>query len=497
MCGIAGSFRGQVADLEVCLQRMAHRGPDGQDIQSYCGNSLAHARLAIVDVDGGHQPMSSADDSRWLVCNGEIYNHPYLRAQHPDYPFKTHSDSEDILALYQRYGTQMVNHLQGMFAFALLDDAGMLLGRDPLGIKPLYYGLKDDRVLYFASEIKALQGIADTIHEFPPGHWFSPQDGFVRYYDLNTKIEAFTLSELPSPTLTDIRETLREVVHSHLMSDVPLGVFLSGGLDSSIIAALVCEELPNVHSFAVGMEGSPDLDAARQVARFLGTQHHEHIYTEQEMRDVLSDVIYYLESFDPALVRSAVANYFLAKLASQHVTVILSGEGADELFSGYSYLRRFETASALQQELVGITTGLHNRNLQRLDRMTMAHSIEGRVPFLDTRFVERAFNVPIEQKLSSDGIEKRILRQAFADLLPEKIVWRSKQKFAEGAGSAGVFEQIAEYEINDAQFVIEAARIQRNDSHAIRSKEELYYYNLFRRFYDASVVPLVGFSRSL
>jgi len=282
------------------------------------------------------------------------------------------------------------------------------------------------------------------------------------------------------------------------MSDVPLGVFLSGGLDSSIIAALVAAELPQVHSFSVGMAGSRDLEYAREVARHLGTIHHEELYTTQDMLDVLPEVIYYLESFDPALVRSAVANYFLARLARRYVIVVLSGEGADELFSGYSYLKPFGASPALERELVDITAELHNRNLQRLDRMTMAHGLEGRVPFLDRRFVEFSFSVPIEHKLyGGETVEKWALRKAFEDMLPSAVVWRAKEKFAEGAGSARIFERLANAEISDEQFRRETGDTFEETGHLIYSKEELYYYRIFRRYFNASTVPLVGFSRSL
>jgi asparagine synthase (glutamine-hydrolysing) len=371
----------------------------------------------------------------------------------------------------------------------------VLLVRDPLGIKPLYYGHAGG-TLYFASEIKALQEVVDDVREFPAGYAYSSKRGFWRSYDL----EAVARCAEPDHRISaaHVRAQLEASVHSHLMSDVPLGVFLSGGLDSSIIAALVARELPNVHSFSVGMADSRDLAFARDVARHIGTTHHEAIYTEQMMIDALPEVIYYLESFDPALVRSAVANYFLARLARQYVTVVLSGEGADELYSGYSYLKRFETPEALERELVEITSELHNRNLQRLDRMTMAHGLEGRVPFLDRRFVEFSLTVPIDLKLyGAEQVEKWVLRKAFEDLLPAEVVWRPKEKFAEGAGSAHVFARRAEQEISDEHYAAEARRAEEETGHKLRSKEELYYYRIFRRFFKASVVPLVGFSRSL
>jgi asparagine synthase (glutamine-hydrolysing) len=497
MCGIAGAYGENHKVAQSVLAYVRHRGPDGEAVIHLDKGFLGHTRLAIVDVQGGNQPLADVSASRWLVCNGEIYNHPGLRRQYSDYAFQTESDSEDILAVYARHGGETPHQLEGMYAFAIASEDELVLARDPLGIKPLYYG-EDDTGFYFASEIKALQDIVPNVKEFPPGYWYSTKQGFAQYYDIETVVQELssTTSSLIAPA--DVRKRIQTSVHTHLMADVPLGVFLSGGLDSSIIAAIVAQEMSKIHSFSVGMKGSPDLANAREVARYLDTHHHEYIYTTQEMVEILPTVIYYLESFDPALVRSAVANYFLARLASRYVKVILSGEGADELYSGYRYLKRFETRERLEQELLQITAELHNRNLQRLDRMTMAHGVEGRVPFLDRQFVEFSFQVPIEQKLSGPhAIEKWILRKAFEDMLPESVVWRTKQKFAEGAGSAHIFAQIAASEISDEGFRQEQIHVFEMTGHFINSKEELYYYRIFRRFFNAEAVPLVGFSRSL
>jgi asparagine synthase (glutamine-hydrolysing) len=497
MCGIVGAYGAQPQRLEIALDRLAHRGPDGRAAIYIPNGVLGHARLAIIDVEGGRQPIADSSNTRWLVCNGEIYNHAALRADYPEYHFKTKSDSEVILPLYQWYGSEAVSLLDGMFAFAILDEQGVFLARDRLGKKPLYYGWADD-TFFFASEIKALQGIVDSILEFPPGHWFRTDTGFVPYYDVVAVCNEVATRRVRPPTMTDIRISLGAAVRKRLMTDVPLGVFLSGGLDSSIIAALVCQDLHAVHSFAVGMAGSADLHYARLAALFLGTQHHEYVYTVDEMVAALPEVIYYLESFDPALVRSAVPNYFLARLASQHVKVVLSGEGADELYSGYEYLKPLGIGEQLQVELVTITSQLYNRNLQRLDRMTMAHGLEGRVPFLDPAFVELSFAVPLDLKCGeTQGIEKWILRKAFEDLLPPEIVWRAKQKFSTGAGSAHVFEGLAEDEISQGEFVRETHQVLEETGYQIQSKEELYYYRVFRTFFDASITALVGHSRSL
>ena len=381
-----------------------------------------------------------------------------------------------------------------MFAFALLDGSDLFLARDPLGIKPLYLGWMND-TLFFASEIKALQDSVEQVYEFPPGYCYSSRAGFIQYYSVSKVAAQDQVDILDSSALYD---QLKDSVESHLMADVDVGIFLSGGLDSSIVGVLAREGFPTLQSFAVGMEDSADLQYARYAARFLGTRHQEYIYTRQEMIDALRAVIYHLESFDSALVRSAIPNYFLAKLAGERVKVVLSGEGADELFSGYAYLKQFQSHTALHQELTRITAELHNRNLQRLDRITMAHGLEGRVPFLDRAFIELAFSVPIKYKLyGTNNVEKWILRKAFEDYLPAEVVWRSKEKFSRGAGSAHIFEQIADHEISAAQFTLEQQEIFEETGHLIHSKEELYYYRIFREFFKASVTQLVGFSRSL
>lgn len=493
MCGIAGIYGDSLQNLEPMLDIMAHRGPDGRNLARCDGGILAHTRLAIVDVTGGHQPLSSADEHRLMVCNGEIYNHKELRARYTDYPFKTQSDNEVILALYTQHGPEAINYLDGMFALALIDDEdGLLLARDPLGIKPLYYGWQNG-TLHFASEIKGLQEQVDSIHEFPPGHWYTSAEGFVRYYDVSAVADKAQRDDANTPPSTStIRETLRRAVRKRLMSDVPLGVFLSGGLDSSIVAAVANEDIPGVHSFVVGVEGGDDPHYARRVADFLGTQHHEYIFTVDEMIEVLPDVIYHLESFDPPLVRSAIPNFFLTRLAGEYVTVVLSGEGADELFSGYHYLKAINE-NALHEELVEITSALHNCNLQRLDRMTMAHSLEGRVPFLDVDFVELSFAVPLDQKIhGAQNIEKWALRKAGEGLLPDEVVWRTKEKFSKGAGSAQVLEQVAETEIDDRVFADETQQVFEDTGYRLRSKEELYYYRIFRQFFKPGVTALVG-----
>ncbi|QPC82625.1 asparagine synthase B [Phototrophicus methaneseepsis] len=499
MCGIIGAYGRSLSNFafEDELALMHHRGPDGAECESQQAFAFGHARLAIVDVEHGQQPFTSPDGQTWLVCNGEIYNHEALRQQYPDYPFATDSDSEVILALYQEHGSAVVDYLDGMFAFAIYDQQrdSLLLARDPIGIKPLYYGWRAD-TLFFASEIKALQHLVDDIEELPPGHTYSSEDGFSQYYDLQAmlpSIDGYTGPEsAPITDLDQIRETLQQAVRKRLMSDVPLGVYLSGGLDSTIVAALVAQELPEVHSFAVGVPESTDLVHAREAARALGTTHHECIYTLDDMLAALPQVIYYLESFDPLLVRSAIPNYFLAELTRQYVTVVLTGEGADELFAGYHYLKEIDSASQLQTELVALTGSLYNCNLQRCDRMTMAHSVEGRVPFLDTDVIALSFRLPTDYKIhGTQQVEKWALRKAFEGLVPDSVLWRRKEQFSKGSGSSSLLEAYAEEHISDADYAAERVRIAEEDGYDITSKEMLLYYREFDKVFNDRAKKLV------
>lgn len=488
MCGIAGIHGQSEASVEPLLDTLLHRGPDGRDVVTLDGGEFGHVRLAIVDVDSGKQPMSSADGSTWLVCNGEIYNHEALRAECPDYPFASASDSEVILALYARYGTAAAAKLDGMFAFALSDGDKLFMARDAMGIKPLYYGWQGD-ALYFASEIKTLAHIVDEVKVFPPGHYYHSDTGFVPFLRVADAINEGI--HRPDPSFDDIRDALRQAVNKRLMSDVPLGVFLSGGLDSSIISTLVTHERPGVHSFFVGVDdgSSEDQRYARLMADFLGTQHHEYLYNKTDVVAALPEVIYHLESFDPDLVRSAIPNFFLAKLAKQYVTVVLTGEGADELFSGYHYLKRLPQ-DELQAELVRITANLAEYNLLRLDRMAMAHGLEGRVPFLDIEFLRVASAVPMSQK-TVDGVEKWALRKAFEGWLPDAVLWRRKLQFSQGAGSADVLHEVAERDISDGEYADARARILAETGRDMRTKEELYTYRVFREVFPAHVTQIV------
>ncbi len=480
MCGIAvicGEKNPEL--LHMMMHRMKHRGPDGTGTFLTDDVSLGHIRLSILDPAGGAQPMCTEWSGICISFNGEVYNFRELRrVLERRAPFRTSSDTEVVLRLYEEMGPDCVHELDGMFAFAIYDNGELFVARDRLGIKPLYYGWTSRGKLAFASEVKGLLGCSG-IKEFPPGHLFTTREGITPYYLIPSRqAPALGMDE----AVTQLRAHLRQAVRKRLVADVPVGVFLSGGLDSSIIAALMKESLDELHSFAVGVDDSPDVLAAREVAAFLGTIHHEYVYSPEEMLEVLPDVIYYLESFDMPLVRSAIPNYFVARLARHTVKVILTGEGSDELFSGYRYLQDYQDPALLDEELRQITAALHNTNLQRADRMSMAHSIEARVPFLDRDMIEFAFALPPDIKQSREArMEKWLLRKAFEHDLPDRLVWRPKQKFSEGTGSADIMRFAAEASVSSNDFAHEAeeAPVQ------IRTKEELLYYRLYKRHYGS------------
>jgi asparagine synthase (glutamine-hydrolysing) len=499
MCGIAGTHHGvSQSKVNKMVKQLKHRGPDGDGLIPTGTATLGHTRLAIVDVAGGQQPMQ--DGEAWIAFNGEIYNFMELRQNDlKGQKFKTRSDTETVLRLYQLFGPDSVLRLDGMFAFAIAWQGEVFLARDPLGIKPLYYGEKDGGFC-FASEVKALALVTDDIHEFPAGYWYHSQKGWNQFYAVENSLH----EEIPGVSNEReahqaIRASVQEAVLKRLMSDVPLGVSLSGGLDSSIISLIASQEAPGLHSFVVGVEGGEDIEASRMVASELGTKHHEYFYREQDMLDVSAQVVYYLESFDPALVRSAIPNYFLARMASDHVKVILTGEGADELYAGYAYLHRYDAPDALQRELVYITEALHNTNLQRGDRMSMAHGLEARVPFLDIDSVSLALSLSPEWKLQRNGrLAKDLLRRAFEGMLPDEITFRPKMKFSKGAGSSDILATHADENISDRDFRQERKRLQQEWGYSLENKEALLYYKMLREHYqDEWIMPNMGRSRSL
>lgn len=475
MCGIAVIFRDRNPDLlKKMLSKIKHRGPDEEGMWFSDDISMGHTRLSIIDISSGKQPMLTPDKKKVIVFNGEIYNFKEIQNNLKNkYSFTTNSDTEVILHLYEEKGYDCLNDLNGMFAFVIYDNGKIFAARDRIGIKPLYIAKHNDKII-FASELKCLW-FADEINEFPPGSFYTSENGFQTYYKLPYPRDIhFDIDTI----ITNIQNLLDKAVQIRLISDVPVGVFLSGGLDSSIVAAIMKKYLPELHSFTVGVEGSEDIISARKVANYLGTIHHEYIYTETEMLQYLPDVIYHLELYDAPLVRSAVPNYFVSRLAKGIVKVLLSGEGADEIFCGYEYLKKINTDDELKSESYRITNSLQNTNLQRTDRITMSHSIEARVPFLDFKVIDFVFSISSSIKNPNfKNTEKWILRKAFENYLPSEIIWRKKQKFSEGAGSINILKAFAEKEIKDNEYLAYSK------DKKIRSKEEYFYYKIFENHF--------------
>jgi len=429
--------------LRRALRRLGHRGPDGEGVHRVPdGALLGHRRLAIIDPAGGRQPLVAPDETA-LVANGMIYNDREVRARLASEPYATGSDSESILHLLRRGGPDAVAELDGMFAFVHADGDRLVAARDPLGIKPLYrFGV--GAAEGFASEVKAFDGVADWVEELPPGHVYDSLDGLRPWYTLPRP----QTPDTPAPeAVAEVGAALEAAVLKRLRSDVPLGCLLSGGLDSSLIAALARRHVDVLHTFAIGLEGSGDLAAAREVAEHLGTVHHELVITEEDVRAAMPDVLWHLESADVDLVRSAVGTWFAMRLAAQHVTVVLTGEGADELFAGYEYHASYDDPEQLQAELHRSLGAMHDVNLQRVDRMSMAHGLEARVPYLDKDLVSVAMRTPpaLKQADPASGrpCEKWVLRAVAEGLLPESVVWRRKAQFDQGTGLADLMPGLA------------------------------------------------------
>ncbi len=492
MCGIAAKY-GLVdpAAGERMLERLAHRGPDDTGSVTVSDSAwLGHTRLSIVDVEGGKQPLVSEEPEVWLVGNGEIYNHEDVRQTLDGQIFSTRSDNEVALHLIAERGPEAIDELSGMYAFlAAGTDGQFVAARDPVGIKPLYWARRD-RDIRFASEMRAFDPAwLPLVEVFPPGHYWTPDTGLVRF---ERAVPASSLKRYPGPDspdapipedmLRETREVIVTAVDRQMMGDVPVGVFLSGGLDSSLVAAIAADYLrargQRLQTFAVGTEHSSDLLAARAAAEHLDCDHREHVYTADEALSILPEVVRSIESFDPSLVRSAVPNYLLAELAAEHVKVVLTGEGADEIFAGYGYYHRdFPEEGDLHDELVRTIEGLHNLNLQRADRVTMAHSLEARVPFLDREVIAFGLHLPAGWKVSGpDRPEKRLLRQAFDGWLPEELLWRKKEQFGTGSGAQDVLTEAVEAKISDSEFEAERGQL----DPPIRSKEELAYYRILK-----------------
>lgn len=500
MCGIAGCYGSNDEEtINKMLDALGHRGPNDRGIHTFENVVLGHTRLSIVDVATGRQPIIGETPQQVVISNGEIYNFRKLRLKlQPEYAFKTKSDAEVILHLFRQKGPECVKDLDGMFAFAVMDDDKFMLARDPIGIKPLYYGYKND-ALYFTSELGAmsLAGL-DEVHEFPAGHYYTPEEGFVQYYKV-PQIQDHLMTNIDK-TAGVIRDTFIKCVKKRLLADpeVPVGSFCSGGLDSSLVAAIAADEIPNLHTFVVGMEDangdlSDDVKAARIASKHIGSTHHEYIFTEQEYYDALPYVIQKLETYDPSLVRCAVPCYFTCKAAAEFCTVVLTGEGADEVFTGYHYMKHFPV-DKLNMEARRCIKNLHNINLQRADRMGMNFSLELRVPFLDVAMVDLGMKIPPSLKIRDHNgarIEKWILRKAFEDThyLPDEILWRYKVQYTQGAGCEDLGERVAN-QMSDDEF--EQIKTEHPKA-VINSKEAAYYFKIFRQFHPQdSILGSIG-----
>jgi asparagine synthase (glutamine-hydrolysing) len=474
------------------MGRIAHRGPDDDGLVEVAGNTLGHRRLSIVDVEGGKQPLVTPDRSLYLVGNGEVYNHEEILQTLKDRKMTTRSDNEVALRLVAERGPDALGELLGMYAFLIAGDDGTLIAaRDPVGIKPLYWARRDGEVL-FASEMRAFdEEWQPLVESFPPGHYWTPDGGLARFgraVPAEDELEPFDGpsepgAPIPRAILDEVRDRLIRTVGRQMMGDVPVGVFLSGGLDSSLVAAIAArwyeERGQRLKTFAVGLEDSPDLLAARAVAEHLGTEHHESVYAAEDALRILPEVVRTIESFDPSLVRSAVPNFILAEFTARHVKVVLTGEGADEIFAGYEYLEGFETEVDLHAELVRTIEGLHDLNLQRADRVTMAHGLEARVPFLELDMISLGLSLPAGWKLAAeDQSEKRLLRQAFDGWLPNDFLWRKKAQFGDGSGAASVLQDRMTESVTEQEFEAERHGV----DPPLRTREEVAYYRIFSEY---------------
>jgi asparagine synthase (glutamine-hydrolysing) len=534
MCGIVSIFNIQEQTPELrqkalrMSQKIRHRGPDWSGI--YCGGSaiLAHERLSIVDPESGKQPLFSPDKKEVLAVNGEIYNHQEIRKLYPDYAFQTGSDCEVILALYRDWKKNgkipsevpaLIEQLSGIFAFALYDaeDDCFLIARDPIGVIPLYIGYDADNKVYVASELKALEGQCDSYEPFLPGHYVyserkksNGKPAMQKYYSRKwmtetpiSKQKAETKAEKvfkEKSTVEDIREALTDAVKRQLMSDVPYGVLLSGGLDSSVISAIAEKYSehrvenngetkawwPRLHSFAVGLKGAPDLAKARLVAEHIGTVHHEINYTIQEGLDAIRDVIYFIETYDVTTVRASTPMYLLARvIKSMGIKMVLSGEGADEIFGGYLYFHKAPNADEFHKETVRKLSKLYMYDCLRANKSLSAWGVEGRVPFLDKEFLDVAMNIDPELKMCpGETIEKKVVREAFSDMLPAEVAWRQKEQFSDGVGYSWIdtLKQITASAVSDEQMAHATERFPINPP---QNKEEYFYRSIFAEHFPS------------
>lgn len=508
MCGIVGIFniRDGVGALRAKALKMSakirHRGPDWSGV--YAGKSaiLAHERLSIVDPESGRQPLFSPDAKQILAVNGEIYNHQSIRKRYAGkYEFGTQSDCEVILPLYREKGVDFLEDISGIFAFALYDEEkdDFLIARDPIGVIPLYIGHDTDGKVYVASELKALEGFCETYEPFLPGHYYLGSEGkMVRWYKRDW-MNYDAVKDNPA-SVEVVREGLMDAVKRQLMCDVPYGVLLSGGLDSSVISAIAEKYSamriesgdtdrawwPRLHSFAVGLQGAPDLAKAREVAEFIGTVHHEINYTIQEGLDAIRDVIYYIETYDVTTVRASTPMYLLARfIKSMGIKMVLSGEGADEIFGGYLYFHKAPSAKDFHEETVRKLGKLHWYDCLRANKSLSAWGIEGRVPFLDKEFLDIAMRLNPEAKMCPGRtIEKKIVREAFSDMLPDSVAWRQKEQFSDGVGYSWIdtLKDMTSKAVTDEQMAHAAERFPINTP---LNKEEYYYRCIFAEHFPS------------
>ena len=516
MCGIAAILgisepTPQLRQQALLMsKKIRHRGPDWSGIYTGCSAILAHERLSIVDPESGRQPLFSPDGKQVLAVNGEIYNHQDLRRRFAGrYQFQTGSDCEVVLALYgsiahdlsHRQICRMLEELNGIFAFVLYDEARdeFLIARDPIGVIPLYIGYDSDGKVLVASELKALEGQCERYEPFLPGHYYwSREPGMRRYYQRDWM--DYQAVKDNGASAADIRAGLTDAVRRQLMSDVPYGVLLSGGLDSSVISAIACRysEMriedesrtkaywPRLHSFAVGLKGAPDLAKARLVADHIGTVHHEINYTIEEGLDAIRDVIYYIETYDVTTVRASTPMYLLARvIKSMGIKMVLSGEGADEIFGGYLYFHKAPSAEAFHEETVRKLSKLHQYDCLRANKSLSAWGVEGRVPFLDKEFLDIAMRTnPAAKMCQGKTVEKRIVREAFADMLPQEVAWRQKEQFSDGVGYSWIdtLKAVTSAAVSDEQMAHAAERFPVNPP---RNKEEYYYRSIFAEHFPS------------
>ncbi|WP_074408310.1 MULTISPECIES: asparagine synthase B [Aquimarina] len=513
MCGIVCAFdikqdsemlRPQLLEMS---RKIRHRGPDWSGIYSSKNAILAHERLAIVDPVSGKQPLFSADNKLVLAANGEIYNHRELRKQFEGtYDFQTESDCEIILALYKQKGVDFLDDLNGIFAFALYDveKNTYFIARDHMGIIPLYMGWDQNGTFYVASELKALEGVCTKIELFPPGHYLSSEEEEPKKWYVRDWSEYRAVQENQT-SIDELRDALEAAVHRQLMSDVPYGVLLSGGLDSSVTSAIAKKYSekriesgdtkdawwPKLHSFSVGLEGSPDLEAAQKVADHIGTIHHEIKFTIREGLDAIKDVIYNLETYDITTIRASTPMYLMARvIKSMGVKMVLSGEGADEIFGGYLYFHKAPNAKEFHEETVRKLNKLHMYDCLRANKSLAAWGIEGRVPFLDKEFMDVAMRInPKDKMINGERMEKWVIRKAFESYLPESVVWRQKEQFSDGVGYSWIdtLKEIVEVEVTDEQMANAHFRF---PIQTPQNKEEFYYRTIFEGHFPSDTAAL-------